>query len=819
MFPLYRFGRSTFAESEAPSQPKSDDSEVRELEVRQRMLNGTISESVGNGLLLTMQEKKREKERKAAETNVPPSISAKADHWLFILSIALAWAAFFLPASMSFLIFVIALKAIYHSIIPQYFNNKAKPASEESEVRELIWKGTISESVGNGLLLAMQEKKEKKEKKETAQGTIFAIKEGFGFVDIGRPEKVYFKFSNCYENPSVGQHVTVELDVRPTDGRTFCSAVYLNKAFEVLRKASDDLYDFTGGHITVDPSRLTPEIATSLLATVKKLTREERKRRKDAISRAMAAFRKAASAQVVFLVDCTGSMQSYISAAKDGIRKIMEGIQEGARADGTLEFAFVGYRDFNDKAVDKLLFVSDPSIFQNHLNDVRADGGGDQCEDVLGGLIDVDALNWASNVGNKLIFHIADAPCHGTFFAKGAHYNDDHPSVDSDGSKMKSLLKSLCGDKNANYIFLKINNSTDNMVSTFNELLKGVTGSPEIVTHRLESADDIVKLAINSTVESITSSLSAADAASTVDGGLAKSEYLDKVKRAVSKALPTIEEDDEEKEELNEREAGVRSVGRRVRDKSGSQHVECITMCLPESTNALRYSLKIKDTKVKHFSIDEKVFNKGGCREVCGAIDTTHEKPIHYVLKLHRVRSDPATEKSRCLDDMQCQSVAAFLAQEYCKIPAIGRTVKYLKSQVIKFKTSAGDIRYGSIERVLDSEFVKWCSNAVYQKPADDPLFSATLAAFSHWTHEVTNGFLMVVDIQGVRSGEEFILTDPAIHCVATEKFGQTNLGEAGMDAFFKGHSCNSICKALKLHRHRSQEKGVETLHVGTMPV
>ena len=50
----------------------------------------------------------------------------------------------------------------------------------------------------------------------------------------------------------------------------------------------------------------------------------------------MARHRKAGSAQVVFLLGSTGSIQPYISASKDGIRKIMEG-KKGASGNGTLE--------------------------------------------------------------------------------------------------------------------------------------------------------------------------------------------------------------------------------------------------------------------------------------------------------------------------------------------------------------------------------------------------------------------------------------------------------------------------------------------------
>ena len=45
--------------------------------------------------------------------------------------------------------------------------------------------------------------------------------------------------------------------------------------------------------------------------------------------------------------------------------------------------------------------------------------------------------------------------------------------------------------------------------------------------------------------------------------------------------------------------------------------------------------------------------------------------------------------------------------------------------------------------------------------------------AFSHWTHCVTKGHLMVLDCQGAYS---FFLTDPALHCTIEERFGRTSM-------------------------------------------
>jgi Alpha-kinase family/von Willebrand factor type A domain len=84
------------------------------------------------------------------------------------------------------------------------------------------------------------------------------------------------------------------------------------------------------------------------------------------------------------------------------------------------------------------------------------------------------------------------------------------------------------------------------------------------------------------------------------------------------------------------------------------------------------------------------------------------------------------------------------------------------------------------------------------------------LQAFSHFTFQDSKGRWMVVDLQGVHeekrgSASRYLLTDPAIHRRNRSrneeryKFGRTNLGTKGMQAFFESHVCNDACRLLDL--------------------
>ena len=123
---------------------------------------------------------------------------------------------------------------------------------------------------------------------------------------------------------------------------------------------------------------------------------------------------------VVFLLDCTRSMAGYIDEAKKQIKKIVEMYENNVRV------AFVGYRDHCDGSmrIETFQFSEDTDKFVSFLSGVRATGGGDAPEDVLGGLEAAVNLAWSS--ANKVIFHVGDSPQHGPRFHNFGPGGDSH---------------------------------------------------------------------------------------------------------------------------------------------------------------------------------------------------------------------------------------------------------------------------------------------------------------------------------------------------------------------------------------------------------
>ena len=65
----------------------------------------------------------------------------------------------------------------------------------------------------------------------------------------------------------------------------------------------------------------------------------------------------------------------------------------------------------------------------------------------------------------------------------------------------------------------------------------------------------------------------------------------------------------------------------------------------------------------------------------------------------------------------------------------------------------------------------------------------------------------MIYDLQGVEHTNQFLLTDPAIHCTDPLRFGKTNFGKEGIEkCFLMNHKCGSVCKKLGLDQSIEEE-------------
>ena len=169
--------------------------------------------------------------------------------------------------------------------------------------------------------------------------------------------------------------------------------------------------------------------------------------------------------KIAFVLDCTGSMDPWIYEAKTKIQDIVSSTQvpPGAR----IEVAVVAYRDYGDLVRRRVIDFTGPHEAEHFLQDIYAEGGDDEAEDVAGALDRVCGLTWGpSDV--RMVFLIADAPAHGRMF-HSPRVSDRYPEGDPEGKEPRESLRHLAR-QDVEFTFIRITSTTDMMIDVFHEI-------------------------------------------------------------------------------------------------------------------------------------------------------------------------------------------------------------------------------------------------------------------------------------------------------------------------------------------------------------
>lgn len=155
------------------------------------------------------------------------------------------------------------------------------------------------------------------------------------------------------------------------------------------------------------------------------------------------ATKRKGELDLAFAMDCTGSMGSYISEARNNIVDIVNEVVK--RENCEVRLALVEYRDHppEDKTfiTRKHDFTESADTMKLWLEECRADGGGDTPEAVADALNDVLYLTWREEA-TKICVFIADAPPHG-LATEGCR--DAFPKGCPDGLDPMDIAKELAG--------------------------------------------------------------------------------------------------------------------------------------------------------------------------------------------------------------------------------------------------------------------------------------------------------------------------------------------------------------------------------------
>lgn len=658
---------------------------------------------------------------------------------------------------------------------------------------------------------------------------------------MSEPSWINTDINSTYEATATIDQSTARLDSKLRDGGTFgcSSAATLDKAQKDLLALIDEYCDLPVGAAMV---KTNPREATRVVT----------EKRASEISAVLTRIRGAERLQVAFLVDTTGSMAPYIRAVTQQIQSICSqlvslssGTATRSSATGASKVAvgFIGYKDFCDGPdhFEIYPFSSNISTFQRTVASIPASGGGDRPEDVNGGLqMVLSRLDWEP-LATKVIFHMGDAPPHGAEYSGCVSSSKSRKWSARNDEPIDQLFRRMM-KMEIDYYFGKITQLTDKMVKVFSaargrDVKVYDVGSPldvtdSVVTATITSRDSRVKLAtalpdgVGSAKRVVfDKSLPDWDALPLAQGAIASYKHP----KSIASICDYVE---------------LESTARRSR-------VKIAPAPFAEGSVRLAYFAK------EYFRVrgeDEMSTEPRRSAFVASVCDATAlspkrasppEKSQNIVCKVFKAHGEATSDvgassdrgasyRYRCMVAMEMQTITSYLARQFNLVHAksklnVGFEICYLKCSVLALKdSSAGTYKYFVVEKKLEMVAEQWfkvINNAGTVTRGVAKLNCAVveyLTAFAHWTYCVTGGYLMVTDLQGVvaparaapsstrasdaSAKKTILLTDPAVHCTTSTRFGRTNLGEKGMALFFESHECNEVCSALHLKAPSDQE-------------
>lgn len=186
---------------------------------------------------------------------------------------------------------------------------------------------------------------------------------------------------------------------------------------------------------------------------------------------------------MVFILDTTGSLGEEIHRLKTTIEIINMNLTSlSSKVD--IRFGMVQYKDREDSYVTKVIpLTRDLQKFQQELNKVTADGGGDTPEDLQSALEDtIKKIEWNKD-GIRLGFIITDAPPHLDY---GQQYNYVNAAKDAKSMGIKLFSIGTGGlDLMGEYVLRQISQYTyaKYIFLTYGEKGESEGGRPGSVSH------------------------------------------------------------------------------------------------------------------------------------------------------------------------------------------------------------------------------------------------------------------------------------------------------------------------------------------------
>ncbi len=508
---------------------------------------------------------------------------------------------------------------------------------------------------------------------------------------------------------------------------------------------------------------------------------------------------EAQSTDLCILMDATGSMSTYIKNARDTISGILDEIKS-VYPHAVLRVAVVGYRDFEDKKRFEVFDFSSSTLdAKNFLDGLKATGGGDGPEDVNGAFQKIEELDWQNTV--KCIIHVADAPCHGLAmngYDSGDSFPDGIPEEDLPWEDILGDLKR----RSMNYLLLNIGSGPKHMFKKFKEIYTSCSykSDTDLIFEMKDLTIDkeqFKKLSFGHIKDSISSSIKAT---------YTKLPHKSKYKPMVGwGTLVEAGKEDEEDVTVTSKAKPLGLLPEVAPAKADWDNSHFFDLEVEGTSYYVFGTNTVKDVSNNRFchnqekvklKIKKTPFGKGefSLAYHCRAKPHNSEVCFNTALK----QSMKPVKRDFYFGTLQKNTLAILLAKEYNEaLERAGVNANYriyfTRVLVVRIKSE-----YFLLEAFIPGAFEKYTNNLSFVN--ENVPF---MTAFSHFSHDFTQGKFMVTDLQGCNN----LLTDPVIHSSTGMFPQQADLGLMGMVAFFRHHECNSYCKMLGLSPHEAQNK------------
>ena len=468
-------------------------------------------------------------------------------------------------------------------------------------------------------------------------------------------------------------------------------------------------------------------------------------------------------ADVCFIFDLTGNMDTYIDNVKKTMGTIIDAIKEEVSAAPRL--AFIGFRDIDEgkNQIVKKDFTTNVDEIQKFINSstCRCFGGGDICEDVVKPLKEALTLDWKSDL--MYVFLLLEAPAHGSRYHE-PDYVDHYKTYDKN-----MMLEKLAYHYKKNKITLIILSCNDSVKLTI-DAIKKYYDSPmnRLVEIDISNAKDVIN------------ELMRTELSKHILEGLVKNFRVIRPKIGINQIYCDFE--------------------MRFPKKIDYQQYICKFNVPSYDQLECNYSLTVSPGDICKAEVSTSRIDSG---IYSGWFYMIHEGKSHSDTKKTLIR--PIKTACKEAKDLSIILEANCFASEFITRfnKLIGfESIKILPIELGEIITSKAfeGYKFLVVQKCLPGMYVKFNNNYGWVLGSEQEP-ECIAQAFSHFTYEYSLGSLIIVDIQGIIFGEDLYIGNPAIHSELYKgHFGGTNCGKVGIFKFFKTHVCNKYCKELGLH-------------------